>query len=92
MCCKKGGLNQGIVLTDPPFIRAKNCNTEMVSAKHSHIMTTLLSDRAIKELRELLAKEIKPSTVEDMTDEEISFIGFFLLEVFVQGLHTRNNS
>lgn len=55
-------------------------------------MTTLLSDRAIEELRELLAKEIKPSTVEDMTDEEISFIGFFLLEVFVQGLHTRNNS
>lgn len=64
----------------------------MVLANSPHAMTTLLSPRAIEELRELLAKEIKPSTVEHMTDEEISFIGFFLLEVYVQGLHIRNKS
>ncbi len=53
-------------------------------------MSKLLSDQAIQELRELLGKEMNPQTVKAMTDEEISYIGFFFLEVFVQGLNTRN--
>lgn len=53
-------------------------------------MTKLMSDQAIQELRELLEKEIDPKIVQSMTDEDISYIGFFLLEVFVQGLNTRN--
>lgn len=55
-------------------------------------MSKLLSQPAIEELRYLLSKEITPSIVEEMTDEEISYIGFFLLEVFVQGLYIRNKS
>jgi hypothetical protein len=55
-------------------------------------MSKLLSQPAIAELRYLLSKEITPSIIEDMTDEEISYIGFFLLEVFVQGLYIRNKS
>lgn len=52
-------------------------------------MTKLMSDQAIRELREHLEKDIHPKTVQSMSDEEISYIGFFLLEVFVQGLNTK---
>jgi hypothetical protein len=52
-------------------------------------MTRLMSDKAIRELRELLAKEINPKTIQTMTDEEISSIGFFFLEIFQQGFYKR---
>jgi hypothetical protein len=52
-------------------------------------MTKLMTQQAILELRELLEREIDPLTIKTMTDEDISYIGFFLLEVFVQGLNTR---
>jgi hypothetical protein len=53
-------------------------------------MTKLMSDQAIRELRELLEKEIDSKTITAMTDEEISYLGFFFLEVFKQGLNRRN--
>ena len=53
-------------------------------------MTKLMSEQAIRELRELLEKEIDSQTVNAMTDEDISFIGFFFLEIFKQGLNIRN--
>lgn len=49
-----------------------------------------MSDQAIRELREILQKEINPKTVRRMTDEEISYIGFFILEIYVQGLNIRS--
>ena len=55
-------------------------------------MSKLLSEAAISELRVLLMKEVNPKIINEMTDEEISFIGFFLLEVFVQGLYARNKA
>lgn len=55
-------------------------------------MAKLLSDQAIRELRELLEKEIDPKTVASMTDEEISALGFFFLEIFRQGFYKSKNS
>jgi hypothetical protein len=54
-------------------------------------MTKLMSEQAIRELRDILKKEIKSKTIDIMTDEEISYIGFFFLEVYVQSLHIREN-
>lgn len=53
-------------------------------------MTKLMSDQAIRELRELLEKDIDPNIIQAMTDEEISYLGFFFLEVFKQGLDMRS--
>jgi hypothetical protein len=69
-----------------------NCTIEIIGVlkKYENCMTKLMTQPAIADLRYLLSKDVDPKIIEQMTDDDISFIGFFLLEVFIQGLNTRN--
>ena len=50
-----------------------------------------LSLEAIKDLRKTLEQEINSKSVNEMSDEDLNYIGSFLLEVFKQGLKRRAN-
>ncbi len=50
-----------------------------------------LSLEAIKDLKETLRQEIGLERTNKMSDEDLSHIGSFLLEVFKQGLKRRMN-
>lgn len=48
-----------------------------------------LSLEAIKDLRDTLEQEISTEQINQMSDEDLDYIGSFCLEVFKQGLKRR---
>lgn len=51
-----------------------------------------ISSSAIKDLRETLKLEIGSSSSDKMSDDDLNYIGSFLLEVYKQGLKRRSVS
>lgn len=55
-------------------------------------MKKLLPPQAILDLRQLLKNEIAEKTIDAMSDEDISYIGIFMLEVYQQVLYIKSRS
>lgn len=48
-----------------------------------------LSQKARKDLREVLVKDIGPKATSEMTEEDLDHIGMFLLTVLMEGVKLR---
>lgn len=52
----------------------------------------MLSDKAIEELREIFSEYIPQEIIEGFSDEDVSSIGLFYLEVFCQAIKLKVGS